>query len=73
MPLTTGSIYLFGQILSFALPVGLLLTCAYLFTRQAIRMPANAEPPAKAAAPSPPAADSAVQQPPAPSRPYSDV
>lgn len=73
MPLTTGSIYLFGQILSFALPVGLLLTLAYIFTRQAIRMPPNPKPPVKPAAPSAPAPDSVGQPAPAPSPPYSDL
>lgn len=37
MPLTTGAIYLFGQILSFALPVSLLLAFAAFFYRQGKR------------------------------------
>lgn len=37
MPLISGTIYLFGQILSFALPVSLLLAFATFFYRQGKR------------------------------------
>lgn len=63
MPLITGTVYLFGQILSFALPVGLLITFATFFYRQARKMPKNASvPPSTPNVPEPPAA---------PSQPYS--
>jgi hypothetical protein len=39
MPLITGTIYLFGQILSFGLPVALLLSFATFFYLQAKKMP----------------------------------
>ena len=45
MPLTIGSIYLFGQILSFALPVSLLIAFATFFTRQARKLGPNPTPP----------------------------
>lgn len=37
MPLISGTIYLFGQILSFALPVSLLIAFATFFYRQGKR------------------------------------
>ncbi|MDE3131768.1 MAG: hypothetical protein KGL16_11505 [Acidobacteriota bacterium] len=61
MPLMTGTVYLFGQILSWALPISLLIAFAVFFTKQARRMPPNPEPPSP-----PPAADNAGQQAPVP-------
>lgn len=58
MPLTVGTIYLFGQILSFALPVSLLLVFAYFFTRQARKLAPNPTPPSPPNATSPPSATS---------------
>jgi hypothetical protein len=51
MPLITGSVFLAGALLSCLLPIGLLICFATFFTRQARRMPPNAAPPAKPAAP----------------------
>lgn len=50
MPLTTGAIYLFGQILTFALPVGLLLCFAAFFYKQGKR--AHEAPPKATTTPS---------------------
>lgn len=74
MPLITGTIYLFGEILSFALPVGLLLSFATFFYLQGRKEPRNAAPAASAS----PTATTASAEPPAappapPTRPYSDL
>lgn len=42
MPLITGSVFLAGALLSFALPVGLLLSFATFWYRQGRRFPENA-------------------------------
>lgn len=64
MPLTTGTVYLFGQILSMAMPIGLLICFATFFYRQARKMPKNASSPSNTqTTPEPPAA---------PSHPYQD-
>lgn len=68
MPLITGTIYLFGQILSFALPVSLLIAFATFFYRQARRMPKN-----KAPVNAPGAPSTTTEAPAAPGRPYSDA
>ena len=81
MPLITGTIYLFGQILSFALPVSLLIAFATFFYRQARKFPKNPAPTNSTAAPTNPTATAAattapamITEPPAaPSRPYSDL
>ena len=80
MPLITGTIYLFGQILSFALPVSLLIAFATFFYRQARKFPKNPAPTNSTAAPTNTPATAAattptmITEPPAaPSRPYSDL
>lgn len=71
MPLITGTVWLFGQILSFALPVGLLITFATFFYRQA-RKAHEATPNTSPASPSS-AGTAAAAPPAAPSRPYPDL
>ena len=41
MPLTTGSVFLAGALLSCLLPIGLLISFATYFYRQTRRLPAN--------------------------------
>ncbi|MGH2841976.1 MAG: hypothetical protein ACRDKL_00105 [Solirubrobacteraceae bacterium] len=83
MPLISGTVYLFGQILSFALPVSLLLAFAAFFYRQGKRA-REAAPKATTALSGATAGSAgagvtsaattpAPEAPPTPSHPYSDL
>lgn len=79
MSLVTGSVYLAGSLLTFALPVGLLICFATFFVRQARKNAPTAagtagSTPSTAAEPAAPAqSPTAPQTPPAPTGPYSDL